>query len=445
MTNMKLLKSNYACVLLLASLVSVLPLSEGQAKNVPTTRTAVRETSSAPLTLGGRLVCNLDRKYIVKTQFGDVTCAPKVTAYVFDNERSIAVYNFDSTRKDDVTLVFNNRQIAVRPAEQLVISRVSQASFNEINPGLGIIHKKPQLIDVGNGFTGYLAEFSLVSGIGKLPILSRMTTSNKPNEKQAIERILKNAAILQSSAERILRRRAVPTGTVAQMLETGKKLAGDSPVLKGMVERFSHGQQQHVDMRVAECRNRGYSRAAGLTWVELIDSDWKAKGPKSDGRYEVASVLTCPVDTLVKTELGEIACKKGSIVFVVNCENSVSICTLDSPHLDDVTVRVGTSPALRLAAGRQIVLTKDLEEKFEKLNPAHLIGYRDEKEVGNVNGIKIMRADFSLTSAMMTLEPLRHMVASQDSEQKRIAESILKNSAILWGLTSSQGVFHPTK
>ena len=397
------------------------------------------------LTLGGKLVTNLDRVVKVRTKFGTVVCAPKVTAYIFDNEKSVTVFNFDSVSKDDVKMIIDKKQIGIRPAEQFVVSRTIGAKFNDINPGLGIIHKQPQPVDVGAGASGYYAEFSLVSGISKVPMLNRMNSSNKPNEKQTIERILKNAAILQSSAERLLRKRLpAPTGSVAQLIEQGQKLAGQQ-VLKGMVERFSQGQQQSIDMRVSQCLNRGFAHAAGLEWVELVEGEWKPNSAPSDNRYEVAGVLTCPIDTVVKTDLGDIDCKQGSIVFIVNCERSVSICTLDSPHLDDVNVRVGNSPTLRLPAGRQIVLTKDLDNTFDKMNPAHLIGYRDEKEVGNVNGTKVMRADFSIASAMMALSPLRKMVASKDPEQNRIAESIIKNSAILWGLTSSQGIFHPTK
>ncbi|MBX9772227.1 MAG: hypothetical protein K2X29_12695 [Candidatus Obscuribacterales bacterium] len=408
-----------------------------------------KTNSSKPLetslTLGGKLVTNLDRVVKVRTKFGTVVCAPRVTAYIFDNEKSVTVFNFDSVSKDDVKMIIDKKQIGIRPAEQFVVSRTAGAKFNDINPGLGIIHKQPQPVDVGAGASGYYAEFSLVSGISKVPMLNRMNSSNKPNEKQTIERILKNAAILQSSAERLLRKRLpAPTGSVAQLIEQGQKLAGQK-VLKGMVERFSQRQQQSIDMRVSECRNKGFARAAGLTWVDLLEGEWKERTPQSENRYEVAGVLTCPVDTYVKTELGNIECKKGATVFIVNCENSVSICTLDSPHLDDVNVCIGNNPKLRLAPGRQIVLTKDMDNKFEKTNPAHLIGYRDEKEVGTVEGTKIIRTDFSLTSALMSIQPLRHLLTSPDREQNRIAENIIRNSAILWGLTSSQGIFHPAK
>lgn len=423
---------------LLAVLMFMAPTHEAQGKDNAA-------EMKITLELGGKLVCNVNRKVVVMTNLGAVVCQPNVTVFVFQNEHAMGVYNFDSANKDQVKVIVDKKQIAVRPAEQLVVSRVSDAKFNDINPGLGIMHKKVQPLDIGSNYTAYIGEFSLVSGISKIPILSKMTSSNKPNEKQAIQRILKNAAILQSSAERLLKKRPQPTGTVAQMLDDGKKLAGSNTLLKGAVERFSEGQQQVVDMRIAQCLNKGFANAAGLSWLELAESDWKLRKPHPENPYEVAGIFSCPINTYIKTELGNVECKKGAIVFVVNREDSVSICTLDSPSLDDVNVYVGDSPKLRLAPGRQIVLTKDTESKFEKTNPAHLLGYRDEKEVGTVDGTKIMRADFSIASAMMSIQPLRRLVSSPEPEKNKIAANIMKNSAILWGLTAKEGVFHPTK
>lgn len=407
------------------------------------TRSAIKKTNF--LDLGGRLVFNVDSQVTVPTKLGNVSCAPGSTVFVFANQRGITVFNFDSLKKEDVRVFVGKRQVLLRPAEQFVVSQTVDSKFDDINPGLGIIHKKPQLVDVGNTMTGYIAEFSLISGISKVPLLNKMASSNKPKEKQVIERILKNAAILQSSAERLLRKRpAQPTGTVAQLIESGQKLAGQQ-ILRGGVEQFALGQHQNVDMRIAECRNKGFERAAGLSWLELADGEWKERNSQSDNNYEVAGIFSCPIDTVVQTELGNVECKKGSIVFIVNREDTMTVCTLDSPHLDDVNLVIASHPKLRLAPGRQIVLTRDTESAFDKANPAHLIGYRDDKEIGNVDGIKVVRTDFSITSAMMTIQPLRKLVTSPDTEKNRIAESIIKNSAILWGLTSNQGIFHPAK
>lgn len=397
------------------------------------------------LTLGGRLVCNSDQQYTVPTKLGKVTCSPHSTVFVFANEQSVSIFNFDSVKKEDVTVFVGKKQVLLRPAEQFVVGQVANAKFDDINPGLGIVHKKPQSIDLGSGLTGYIAEFSLVSGIHKIPLLNKMTSSTKPGEKQIIERILKNAAILQSSAERMLRRRpAQPSGSVAQLLDRSKSLA-EAQILQGSVEKFGQEAAQHVDMRIAECRKGGCARASGLSWLELAEGEWKLRTAHPDNQYEVAGIFSCPIDTCIKTDLGNIECKRGSIVFVVNCEKSVSVCTLDSPSLGAVHVQVGNSEKLRLAPGRQIVMTKDADSAFDKTNPAHLIGYRDEKEIGTVDGVKVIRSDFSITSAMMAIKPLRGLVASQDRDHNRIAENIMKNSAILWGLTSRDGIFHPAK
>lgn len=447
MTKLKPLRPDFACVLLLASLMSVLLLTEGQAKSTSSDRNkqSAQQSATTTLNLGGKLISNINKHIVIQSKLGTVHCAPKVTVFVFANDRGLSIFNFDSNGKEDVKFAIGNRHISIRPAEHLVVSPISEAKFNEINPGLGIVHKKPQQIDAGTGLAAYITEFSLASGVSRIPPLTRMTSSNKPNEKQTIQRILKNAAILQSSAERILQKRPIPSGLAAQMVEIKKQIP--TQMLQGTVEKFAQGGQQRLDMRVAECRRRGFAHVAGMSWVELVDNDWKLKDTRreSNNPYEVAGLLTCPVDTVIKTELGYIDCKKGSTVFIVNKESSVAVCTLDSPHVDDVNIRLSNQPPLRLSPGRQILLTQDLESSFDKVNPTHQIGYRDEKEVGTIDGIKIVRADFSLAAAMMSVEPLRRLATSKDGEEIRLAQSIVKNSVILWGLTANHGVFHPPK
>jgi hypothetical protein len=398
----------------------------------------------APLNLGGKLVYNLDNKAVIHTKLGNVLLAPKVTVYVFENNRGVTIYNFDSNKKDDVKMVIGKKQFFVRTTEQLVVSHRAKATFKDINPGLGISYKRPTQVTVGPGLTGYAAEFSLASGVEKIPLLTKMAASSKASERDTINRILKNAAILQPNSGFTAKALTATSGIAASVPTSNTESA---KTIKGSVEVFARGGKgQVIDLSLAKVGADGLLSFPGLCWLEYVDNSWEdkqklAKNPTSDPPQEIAGLISCPVNTTVKTELGYVDCKQGSHMFVVNRKDTVAICTLESPNVGDVVVHVGGNFSTRVPPGREILLTKDLSGAFDKLSPAHQISHRDGMELGTIDGTRVAVAEFSLPSAILAISPLGEKLNSNKPEDRRIVDAMLKDAVILTKLTGDDGPY----
>lgn len=399
-----------------------------------------------PLRSGPMLIRGTDHQVIVATRFGKVICAPHVTVYIFDNGRGVVVYDLDSLGGDDVKVEVNKKFFRLKPGAELAISNDSTAKFDDLQPVLNILHKQPKPLEIGAGYLGYATEFSIVEAVKNIRLLKALAASDRPEDKQLLRRILHNAAILQ------------PTSLGLPETKTREALAFKSPVdildqstqtkiLQGKVEYFDKGKARAIDMRLSNSRNQALAEISGLNWLECKNGEWKnldIKNSQPDYLPEVAGLITCPVDTTVKTELCDIDCKKGVAAFIVDHGDSVAVCTLESPGIANVIVHFGNR-FVRLAPGREIVFTKQLETPIEHVSPIHLIGHRNTRELGVFDGMKVIATDFSLPAAMIAIEPLRKMVSSADSEQRKLARAIVKNSVILSGLTIHDGLFHAPK
>ncbi len=84
-----------------------------------------------------------------------------------------------------------------------------------------------------------------------------------------------------------------------------------------------------------------------------------------------------------------------------------------------------------LTPGKQVVLTKKLDAKFEDVNPGLKIAYRNvrSEEVGG--GIKAFAAEFSIPSAMTRVDPLRRYLASKQGKNRAVANQLLKNAVLM--------------
>lgn len=446
MPETKVTSTNIRLACLIASLVFALAYSSplATAKDIANDKTGSADLLR--LDHGAALVSGSDRDVKVVTRFGHVVCRAGVTVYVFDNGKGVSVFDLDSVGKEDVRLKLGNSVLRLKPAQQLLISDDKNATFDEINPKLGIVHRKPQSIAVGNGLVGFVTEFSLASAIRNISSLNAMTKSSDSDKRETVRRILKNATILQPSAALYMRHRVIPPGTAAYAPASVIDGAAPTRILQGKVEYFDKDKVRNIDMTLSKVRTEPLELISGTSWLEYKDSQWKKKAAGNEPGYveEIAGLITCPVSTSIKTELCSVDCKQGVAAFVIDHGDSVSVCTLESPNVGAVVVHIGNH-FVRLAPGRQILVTKNIETPVEDVSPAKAIGHRNIHELAVFDGVKVIAADFSLPSAMLAIEPIRQMVNSKDGEERRLARLIAKNSIVLSGLTIHDGLFKAPK
>jgi|GEM_PF-5245813 len=152
------------------------------------------------------------------------------------------------------------------------------------------------------------------------------------------------------------------------------------------------------------------------------------------------SVLIAPTTHPVvsRTSLGLVLCKVGTLVCIVDTGRSVAIFDLDSAR-NHVKVGAGTR-TITLTPGKQLVLTRD-QDKFDKINPCPTIGHRSMTKEDLGRGVSAYYGEFSIVSAMFSLDPIHRIATSTKSNDKRLTTRLLKNSCIQDELSRQDGPF----
>ena len=203
-------------------------------------------------------------------------------------------------------------------------------------------------------------------------------------------------------------------------------------------------QSGHVIPGVAiYAHNFGYDEARRLSQDGVII------GSESMDNYIVLDsgniLLTPDKDIVVSTDQGKVYIKAGAKVFISKSGNDVVVYDLlqtKPKQVSIVTVEV-KKHTLTLEPGRMLVLTKQNVQDFEKLEDnCHCVAYRNAKPVlldSLGNSTKAFEADFSIASAMVTIQPLQRLTVSANKMDKLSVEQLVKAAVILGDFATSTG------
>lgn len=154
---------------------------------------------------------------------------------------------------------------------------------------------------------------------------------------------------------------------------------------------------------------------------------------------DVGKVVFLPTNPItVGTHEGDVQIPAGSIVFVVETGNDVAVYDLHDTH--PVKIVVGNKQ-LTLQPGTQVVLTRQANPEYDKVNPGPKISQRGTKLVEVGDGVKAFVSEFSIPSALIAVAPLKQMLKSGKMTDRKQAQRMLKNAVILSQLTPSSGPF----
>jgi hypothetical protein len=248
-----------------------------------------------------------------------------------------------------------------------------------------------------------------------------------------LNRILKNAALLQPTAKReFVNRMRIPS--IKHQADNGSRTSNfahseailSSSMLQGPVQELEAGNTQLIDLTLKSAERSSEQ----LHLLAERDGDWTEIDVSDASKKELTGLLVLKQDSILKTELASISCKKGATVFIDNHADELTVCTLDSKLLKDVIVSCNGGQRLRVLPGYAILLCDPKKERITGPEPAHLLAYRSWVLAGFDN-LDIYCADFSIANAMYKVAPLRKMAHSTDPDLRARARAILHNAAIL--------------
>ncbi len=390
------------------------------------------------------LVLYADKELKLPTAYGTLVCAPNTAAYIYQSPQSLTIYALDAKGKKDIQMLVEDKSLSVSPGHQLVLTDIPDATFRDVVAKLGILYRTPKSAGKIGNVQAFDAEFMIEVAAQQIPEIRSLSTSDDPEKRNMLRRILKNAALLQSDAKReFVDRIRLPSAEIAvgavESAESDKgnsnaansnakdSLAAKGTFLQGKVDVLENLKGRTIDMTIAS-KDGNFPSDQEVRWVKQKDNDWTALESRDTATNQTSAIFTCVQDCVIKTDLAAIECKPGSIVFVDNKPADVTICTLDTHGMKDVVVHLPTGHFKKIPPGSAIFLHKRIGNLH--FSPAPMIGYRGWWHT-MLGELDVYGADFSLANAMYKIEPLRAMTRSSDPKEHAKALSILKNFAIM--------------
>ena len=135
-------------------------------------------------------------------------------------------------------------------------------------------------------------------------------------------------------------------------------------------------------------------------------------------------------NTSVQTAFGSVEIAAGSVVLLMANDGLLAIYNLHDTRDGAIAATVG-GRKLTVMPGQDAVLTTKKVACFENINPASKVAYRKVVSKNWGEGVQGFHSEFSVASLLHSVEGLREMLQSQDSDVRKMFNRVLKTSAIL--------------
>jgi hypothetical protein len=168
---------------------------------------------------------------------------------------------------------------------------------------------------------------------------------------------------------------------------------------------------------------------------ELIEQGMELRHNTVTNNLNVSkgNILLSPdQEIVVGTHEGNIHMSPGAVAFVMESGSDVVIYDLRQSGPKQIEVEVGKD-RLTLHPGHMMVLTRQHVNDFEDIDAeCHMISYRSAQQMPTSSkDVRVFQSEFSIASAIVTIEPLNNLIASNDKQDQATLEKIIKGAVML--------------
>ena len=135
----------------------------------------------------------------------------------------------------------------------------------------------------------------------------------------------------------------------------------------------------------------------------------------------------------VVTPKGNVKLGANSVAFISVDEKQLSVYDINDQHKGSVIVAAGGRD-MSLSPGRHLTVTNDKSQSFADANPIESIMHRSVTRHELSNGQRAFSTEFSIPSAVQIVKPLSAMMHSDNSAAKKVAQNVIKTSAVMMHL-----------
>ena len=188
-----------------------------------------------------------------------------------------------------------------------------------------------------------------------------------------------------------------------------------------------------------------YAHNFGGDEANRLVRDGVLVGSNSVGNYidlQSGNVLLTPEeDIVVGTNKGKISIAAGATVFISESNNDVVVYDLLQTKPKQVSMIINKHKMV-MEPGRMLVATAQNTDDFEKLDiNCHCVAYRNATTCDlNSKAVKAFVADFSIASALTTVQPLQRLTVSNHKEDKIALDRLIKGAVLLGDFATSTTV-----
>lgn len=145
----------------------------------------------------GNVLVRSAQDIAVRTHEGDVHIAAGALVFVMETGADVAVFDLHDKGSSSVTVSAGGTEFKLSPGTQIVLTRVKDAKFDDVNPATGVASRNISEHKLADGISAFVADFSMMSALAHIDYLHALASSDKHEAKSIVAQILKNAACLQ--------------------------------------------------------------------------------------------------------------------------------------------------------------------------------------------------------------------------------------------------------
>ncbi|MDZ4832746.1 MAG: hypothetical protein SGJ27_02980 [Candidatus Melainabacteria bacterium] len=183
--------------------------------------------------------------------------------------------------------------------------------------------------------------------------------------------------------------------------------------------------------------------ALNSAFVSLPDTGCSVKPIDASDHIKLtegAAVIVADRDMEVDVNVGKLKVAEGSVILVSVTPTSTAVYNFHDPGKHSVALQIG-SRSLAISPGRHLHATAEKTSDFASINLLDRISHRRLVTNATTDGVTVFSSEFSTLSALEALEPLKKVLTLKHTEARKLANQMIKTSAVLMQLGGNSEEF----
>lgn len=143
-------------------------------------------------------------------------------------------------------------------------------------------------------------------------------------------------------------------------------------------------------------------------------------------------------------KIGKLKVAEGSVLLITKTAKGAAIYNFHDRGKNSVVLEL-PDHAINVSPGRHVHATHEKAKDFESINELDIIAHRRLSSSATASGVTIYTSEFSTLSALEAVPPLKQVLTLKHPEARKLANQMIKTSAVLMHLGGGEDFKHHIK